>query len=169
MRHIRHFFSRWQNWLGFLLVLGFVMMAIAAPIVSPMDPKEPGIFQKVGRTRLERLKPTPRPPYDLAPLGTLPYQYDVFHTLVWGARDALRFGLVVALISGLFGVIFGAVAGYAGGIVNTVMMRIADAFLAFPVIAGVVFLEQLMATTIEAAGGIYLFNTPNPNYPGGQP
>jgi hypothetical protein len=38
------------------------------------------------------------------------------------------------------------------------MMRVVDAFLAFPVIAGVVFLQQLMAIAVEAAGGIFYFN-----------
>src|ERR1043165_7092648 len=162
MRHFRHFFSRWQNWLGFLLVLCFVITAIAAPVLSPMDSKNPGLFQRVGRTRAELLSSKPRPPSDIAPLGTLPFQYDVFHTLVWGTRDALRCGLIVALLSGIFGIVFGAVAGYAGGIVNTVMMRVADAFLAFPIIAGVVFLQQLLAIAVEAAGGTYVFST---NYP----
>lgn len=169
MRGLRHFFSRWQNWLGFLLVLLFILTAIAAPLISPMDPKDPGVFKRVGHTRAERLDPKPHPPSDIAPLGTLPHQYDVFHTLVWGTRDALSFGLTVVLLSGVFGVIFGAVAGYAGGIANTVMMRVADAFLAFPVIAGVVFLQQLMAMAIEAAGGIFLFNTSNPQYFGSGP
>lgn len=162
MRHIRHFFSRWQNWLGFLLVLFFVIIAIAAPILSPMDPKNPGMLQRVGHTRAELLSSTPRPPSDIAPLGTLPYQYDVLHTLVWGFRDALRFGLIVALVSGIFGVVIGAVAGYTGGWVNTIMMRVADAFLSFPVIAGVVFLQQLMAIAIESAGGIYSFSKDYP-------
>lgn len=158
MRRWRYFFSRWQNWLGFWLVLFFVVMAIAAPVLSPMDPRGPEIFKRVGLTRAERLKVDPQPPSDIAPLGTLPYQYDVFHTLVWGSRDALRFGLLVVLISGVFGVVFGATAGYAGGIINTVMLRVADAFLAFPVIAGVVFLQQLVAIAIEAAGGFYFFD-----------
>ncbi len=166
MRHLRHFFSRWQNWLGFLLVLFFVVTAIAAPLLSPMDPKNPDLFQRVGHTRAELLNPKPRPPSDIAPLGTLPYQYDVFHTLVWGARDALHFGLIVALLSGIFGIVFGAVAGYAGGIVNTVIMRVTDAFLAFPVIAGVVFLQQLLAIAIEAAGGTYVFSTDHPEFYG---
>src|SRR5574341_1343548 len=166
MRHMRHFFSRWQNWLGFLLVLLFVATALVAPILSPMDPKNPGVFKQVGHTRAEKLDTEPHPPSDIAPLGTLPYQYDVFHTLVWGTRDALRFGLAVVLISAVVGIVFGAVAGYAGGIVNKVMMRVADAFLAFPVIAGVVFLQQLLAIAIEAAGGIYIFNTPYAAYYG---
>ncbi len=158
MRRLRRFFSRWQNWLGVFLCLFFILMAVAAPLLSPVDPKDPGIFKKVGHTRTERMDITPHPPSDIAPLGTLPHQYSVFHTLVWGSRDALRFGLVVVLISGLFGVIWGASAGFAGGAVDTVMMRVADAFLAFPVIAGVVFLQQLVAIAVEAAGGIFYFN-----------
>jgi peptide/nickel transport system permease protein len=158
MRRLRHFFFRWQNWLGILLVLLFILMAIAAPLLSPTDSKDPGMFKKVGHTRAERMDDTPHPPSDIAPLGTLPNQYSVFHTLVWGSRDALRFGLIVVLISGLFGVTWGASAGFAGGAVNTVMMRVADAFLAFPVIAGIVFLQQLTAIAVEAAGGIYYFN-----------
>jgi peptide/nickel transport system permease protein len=157
MRLVRHFFARWQNWLGLFMVLFFVFMALAAPLLSPMDLKEPGLFKKVGHTRAERLDISPHPPSDVAPLGTLPYQYSVYHTLVWGSRDALRFGLVVVLIAGSFGVIWGAVAGFSGGAANTVMMRVADAFLAFPVIAGVVFLQQLLAIAVEAAGGMYIF------------
>jgi peptide/nickel transport system permease protein len=159
MRRLRRFFSRWQNWLGFLLILFFVAVALAAPLLSPMDPKKPGILKQVGHTRAERLDTQPHPPSDIAPLGTLPYQYDVFHILVWGTRDAFQFGLSVVLLAGAFGVIFGAVAGYAGGALNSFMMRIADAFLAFPVIAGVVFLNQLRAIAVEATGGTYVFNS----------
>lgn len=152
MRNLRHFFSRWQNWLGSLLVLIFVTVAVAAPVLSPQDPNSPGFFKRVGRSADH----VPHPPGEGALLGTLPGQYDVFHTLVWGTRNALQFGLLVALFSASVGILFGAVAGYAGGSVNGGMMRIADAFLAFPIIAGVVFLQQLAAISIEAAGGIFL-------------
>ena len=86
----------------------------------------------------------PRPPSDKALLGTLPGQYDVFHAIVWGIGEALRFGLTVAVVSALIGVFLGAVAGYAGGWSTAPIMRITDAFLAFPVIAGVVFIQQLV-------------------------
>jgi peptide/nickel transport system permease protein len=75
--------------------------------------------------------------------------------LVWGTRDALSFGLQVAALTAIVGLLFGAISGYAGGIVNSIMMRITDAFLAFPIIAGVVFLSQLWTSTIAAAGGIW--------------
>jgi peptide/nickel transport system permease protein len=152
MRSLRHFFSRWQNWLGFILVLIFVVAALIAPVLSPQNPDELGFFKRIGRSADN----TPHPPGEDALLGTLPGQYDVFHTLIWGSRNALQFGLAVALFSAFVGILFGAIAGYAGGTVNGVMMRIADAFLAFPIIAGVVFLQQLVAIAIEAAGGVFL-------------
>ena len=109
---------------------------------------------KVGRQTDKK----PHPPTETSPLGTLPGQLDVYHALVWGAREAMQFGLLVALGAFVFGSLFGAVAGYSGGLVNGLMMRIADAFLTFPVLAGVVFLQQIVAMTIESMGGIYWFN-----------
>jgi peptide/nickel transport system permease protein len=80
---------------------------------------------------------------------------DVFHTIVWGSSDALTFSFTVVFFTALFGVTYGAIAGYLGGWVNGFLMRIADAFLAFPVIAGVVFFQQLVLMTIETQGGYY--------------
>jgi len=155
MRRLGHFFSRWQNWFGFSLIMIFVAISIAAPMLSPQTPSDSGYFKRVGHFADQ----APHPPGEEALLGTLPGQYDVFHTLVWGTRNALQFGLLVALFSAFVGIIFGAIAGYAGGTVNGIMMRVADAFLAFPIIAGVVFLQQLFAIAVESAGGIYLFST----------
>jgi ABC-type dipeptide/oligopeptide/nickel transport system permease subunit len=154
MRRIKRFFSHWQNWLGTLIVLLFAVVALTAPLLSQPNKTTQGAFKKVGRST----DFVPHPPSENAILGTLPGQIDVFHALVWGTRDAMIFGLSVALGSFFFGSIFGAISGYAGGLVNNLMMRIADAFLTFPVLAGVVFLQQLVAITIESLGGTYWFN-----------
>jgi peptide/nickel transport system permease protein len=146
MKRWSYFFKRWQNVLGLALVLTFVLAAILAPKISPMDPKSPGPFKKVGTG----VKLDPLPPSEDAILGTLPRRFDVFHALVWGTRDALIFGLIVVVLAGVFGVFFGAISGYAGSAVNNLMMRVTDAFLAFPIIAGVVFLQQLI---LAATGG----------------
>ncbi len=151
MKRIRSFFLRWQNWVGSILVAIFVATAIAAPVLSPQDPIFPGAFKKIKTsTRYDMI-----PPSQEAILGTMPGRFDVYHSLVWGARNALNFGLTVTVFSALFGMLFGAFAGYAGSGINRAMMRIADAFLSFPVIAGVVFLQQLLAIAIESAGGMY--------------
>lgn len=157
MRVIRRFFSYWQNWFGVFLLLVFLFAALAAPILAPVDSKTTGSFRTVGRPT----DFTPHPPDGNALLGTLSGQLDVYHTLIWGARDAIQFGLAVSVGAFLFGIIFGAVSGYAGGIVNSIMMRVSDAFLTFPLIAGVAILQQLIAITIESMGGTFYFNLAN--------
>lgn len=154
MRRLRHFFSRWQNWLAVIVILGFVFVAVAAPFISPEDPKTPGPFKRVGRITETR----PLPPDEKAILGMLPRGQDVFHPLVWGARSALQFGLIVTVVTAIFGILYGSLAGLIGGRAGGLMMNVSDSFLAVPVIAGVVFLQQLWATTITAMGGFY-FNT----------
>ncbi len=77
---------------------------------------------------------------------------DVFHALTWGTRDALVFGLEISILSAVIGVLLGAIAGYAGGAINNILMRITDAFTAFPIIAGVVLLRQLWVSVMIAAG-----------------
>jgi len=131
------------------------LVAAAAPVLSPMDAEAPGPFKLVGRAT----DGTPHPPDENAPLGTLPGQVDVFHALVWGTRGALGFGVAVALGALLLGTVVGAVAGYAGGSLNSVLMRTTDAFLAFPLIAAVALVQQLVAVTIESMGGTFWFNS----------
>jgi peptide/nickel transport system permease protein len=155
MRNLRRFFSSWQNIISLIVITTFAVLALAAPWISPMASKEPGIFQRVGRS----VDYEPHPPNEKALLGTMPGQFDVFHAIVWGIAEALRFGLTVAVVSALVGVSLGAVAGYAGGFINSTIMRFTDAFLAFPVIAGVVFIQQMVAITITSMGGMYYFNT----------
>jgi peptide/nickel transport system permease protein len=86
----------------------------------------------------------------------LPFGFDVYHALVWGSRDALLFGLTVTLSTAVFGILYGATSGFVGNRLGTLMMRVADSFLAFPPIAGVVLLQQLFVTSIAAAGGFIM-------------
>lgn len=153
MNRLKRFFSHWINWVGVLLVVFYIGIALAAPYLSPQDPKEPGMYLRVGR----RVDAKPQPPSEKAILGMLPFGYDVYHSLIWGSRDALQFGSIVTVSTAVFGILYGAIAGIAGSRTSTVMLRIADAFLAFPPLAGFVFLQQLFATTITALGGMYFY------------
>jgi peptide/nickel transport system permease protein len=147
----RRFFSRWQNLIGVLLVMVYVFAAVFAPYLSPEDPKHPGPFLQVGK----RTETDPLPPSEKAILGMLPRGVDVYHALIWGSRDALKFGLIVVLSSSIFGILYGAMAGIAGSRVSSLMLRVSDSFLAFPPIAGFVLLQQLFATTVTSMGGMY--------------
>lgn len=158
----RRFFTDRQNWLGLIIVGLFIAAAVSAPWLAPQpDDGEPSPFKVVG----QRLDRTPDPPSAEHPLGTVPqinllprfgiapgqdasYQWDVYHTLIWGTRSALRFGIVVTLATAAVGILVGAVSAYAGGFVNGLMMRITDAFLVFPSIAAVWLFNRLLFTRV---------------------
>lgn len=146
----RHFFGRRQNLVAIVILVVVAAVAIAAPRLAPQDPENPSPFKRVGE-RFDRL---PRPPSAENPLGSVPFrldapipgviigdetfpQLDVYYTLIWGTRSAFRFGLTVTLLTATFGILVGAISGYAGGVINGLLMRITDAFLAFPPIAAV--------------------------------
>jgi len=145
MKRGTRFFKHWQNLLGLGLVALFVFLAVAAPYLAPLrEGEEYESFRRVPSLK-GGLPFSPRPE---APLGTVAVgvggrQLDVFYTLVWGTRSALRFGLVAACFTALIGVLIGAISAFSGGWVKGLMMRTTDAFLAFPIIAGVVFFMQL--------------------------
>ena len=131
------FLSNWRNLLPLCAVIVFFLASWLAPIISPaFDPKQPA-FNKTGFSIS-----APEPPSDENPLGTF-QGYDVFHTVVWGTRTALEFGLTVALSTAAIGVAIGAMSNFLGGIFGRLGMRITDAFMAFPSLAAVMLLTQL--------------------------
>ena len=154
MRLLRRFFSRWQNWVSFLLILAFVTVALAAPYLAPLKPNDPNVFVRVGKAT----EGEPQPPDEKAILGMLPFGIDVFHPLIWGSRDALQFGLIVTITTALFGVLYGATSGFVGNSFGNLMIRVSDAFLAFPPIAGLVFLQQLLLSTIAFMGQLGFYS-----------
>jgi peptide/nickel transport system permease protein len=68
------------------------------------------------------------------PLGTDGLGRDVLSRLIYGARVSLAVGLVAVLIGGTIGVLAGVAAGFFGGVVDDVIMRLADIQLGFPFI-----------------------------------
>jgi peptide/nickel transport system permease protein len=153
MKPLRCYFTHWQNLIGLFLVLVFLVVAIAAPVLSPQDPEYPGPIKYVGL----RTDYRPHTPAEVPPLGTLSTQISVYHALVWGTRSAVVFGIVVASITALIGSLIGAFSGYFGGFINQLLMRITDAFLSFPIIAGVVLIQLIIkaiaASVVEIPSG----------------
>jgi peptide/nickel transport system permease protein len=113
---------------GLCVVALVLVTALAAPLVSPFDPIEQNIS--------ERLKaPGSR---DIAGrlhvLGSDHLGRDLLARILYGARPALMVGFAAVLISGVLGMAAGLIAGYFGGRVDDVLMRLADIQLAFPFI-----------------------------------
>jgi len=141
-------------WLGALLVGLFVLTALAAPLVAAPDPViEFSTYKGIGQ--MNRMIPI-QPQAGLL-LGSVPEpanqrQLDIWYSLVWGTRSALRFGFLVVLFTSTFGVVLGATSAYLGGLPNTLIMGFTDAFLAFPVIAGVIFFQQFILMLLRSTG-----------------
>jgi len=145
LRYLRH----WRNWLGIALLAVMIGVAIATPALVPQkNPLNPVTFKQIG----SGVDAIPKPPSVKALLGTLSGQYDVLFTLLWGLRQAFTFGLSVTVITATFGVLYGAASAYLGGHANNILMRIADAFLAVPVLAAIVFMRQILAILLAQTG-----------------
>ncbi len=77
-------------------------------------------------------------------LGCDELGYDVLGRLMVGGQNSLEVGLMAAFVACLFGSIYGAVSGFAGGIVDSFMMRIVDAMLSIPFIFVLIILAVLI-------------------------
>lgn len=157
MRTLGRFLKQSQVIIGLVLVLFFITVAVFAGQLAPLDPPttinpEPSPFRLVGN----RFDSQPQPPSFIAPFGTTGDQYDIYTLVVWGTRSALRFGLIVTFATALFGTVLGSLSGYLGGWFNGLTMRITDALLTFPLVAGVWMLENLSRPLYSLQIGTYL-------------
>ena len=148
------FHVRVQTILAGLLILTFVFVALFAEVIAPTTGDLVAGVQLAGKSRDQ----IPHPPNPNAILGTTPGQLDVFYALVHGTRNALTFGLITTLLTALIGLIVGTAGGMSGGWVNQLSMRFTDAVLCFPVIAGIVFFQQIInMTVIDQSGDTQAF------------
>lgn len=105
---------------GLGIVLLLILTAAFAPLIAPGSPTAQDLSQRL------------QPPSMAHWLGTDELGRDIFSRIVWGSRLTLVIVALVAVIVGPLGLLVGTVAGYAGGWLDTVLMRVTDIFLAFP-------------------------------------
>ena len=84
------------------------------------------------------------PPSGKAWFGTDDLNRDIFSRIIWGGRVSLFIGLSVAIFSSIVGTIVGAIAGYRGGIIDDLLMRTTDLFLAFPTLVLLLVIRNLV-------------------------
>lgn len=114
------------NLLSVIVVICFIVVSIAAPLLSPHDPNAQNL--------LLRLKPPFWRPGSAPgfPLGTDDLGRDVLSRVLFGSRISIIVGVSSACISSAIGTLIGLLAGYYGSAVDQITMRVADIQLAFP-------------------------------------
>jgi len=129
---------------GLIFILFLIVVAIAAPALAPYDP-----LVSYEGTRGDA--PTLANPFGFDHIGR-----DLFSRVIFGSRVALIVGLFSTGIAVTLGILIGAVAGYFGGWVDTLLSRLLDTLMAFPIIALLVVLAAVLGpsstTTVVVIG-----------------
>jgi len=141
--------NRWQDFwwrysrnrlavLGLILVLGLFFTGTFAPILAPFDYND------------QNLAEVEQGPSLIHPLGTDELGRDQLSRVIWGARTALIVAPSATFVGVTLGLLFGALAGFFGGMLDTLIMRIADILFAFPGILFALLIAATLQPRIEA-------------------
>ena len=124
---------------GAAVVLFFVALAVGAPWIAPADPQR----SDYGKIR--------KPPTATNLFGTDDLGRDNFSRVVWGTRISMQAGVFSILLAIAIGVPAGLVAGYRGGVIDQLIMRLTDAWLAFPFLILAIGLVTIMGASLTNA------------------
>lgn len=137
----------WQRYVkiivGGAILLVLVVSGVAAPLLAPYDPQEQRLANRLQPPSLV----TERGRYIL---GTDNLGRDLLSRIIYGSRISLLVGAATVVLAGLFGCTVGAIAGYFGEMVDEVISKTTEIFLAFPFL--------LLAIAIMAFLGQGVFN-----------
>lgn len=138
-RAIRRFLRHRLAMAGLVVVVLFVLVAAFAPLLAPQDPNQ---------TSWSAIRQAPSAAHWF---GTDENGRDVLSRVIWGARASLMAGVLAVLGAVLMGVPIGLLAGMAGGWVDAVISRIADAMLSVPFLILAIALAAFLGPALENA------------------
>ncbi len=127
------------QWVGLVLVVGWIVVAIIAPLISPENPvalHSQGALQG---------------PSSNHPFGTDQIGRDILSRVFYGARATLPTGFAIVALAMVIGISVGAVAGFSRTWIDEGLMRIADIFLAFPTIILALAVAAALGPDIKSA------------------
>lgn len=130
---------------GLFFFIGICLIAIFADILAPHGPTvqyrdallTPPVWQDGGSWKFL--------------LGTDAVGRDILSRLIYGSRYSLFVGCIVVTISLVVGVMVGLISGYAGGILDTIIMRIMDIILSFPSLLLALVLVAILGPSLTNA------------------
>lgn len=131
---------KWKTFsLGLLLVTLFFVSALGAEVLTGYDP--------VKTSYVERLQP----PSGAHLFGTDEHGRDLFARVLFGTRISLLSSALAVFISAAAGIGLGLTSGYFGGLYDSVVSRIMDAFFGFPVILMAIAIVAVVGPSVQAA------------------
>ena len=134
---------------GTMIISVAVISAIFAPLISQFDPREQIIVERLA------------PPSTKHLLGMDHYGRDILSRVLWGARTSLTIAICSILLGGSVGTILGTIAGYKGGYWDTIITRITDILMSFPLlIFGIIIIVALGPNWINTIYAIAITMVP---------
>ena len=121
---------------GLVVAVGFVLMAVFAPVVAPYDPNATDFAAILEKPSWEHL------------LGTDELGRDVLSRIVFGARASIQAGVFSTVLAIVIAVPIGLVAGYYRGWIDPVISRATDVLLAFPFLILAVGLAAILGPSL---------------------
>ncbi len=140
---IRQLLTRPTSLAGIILIIFFIIIALAAPVLAP-----PARADQPFNIPRDGYASEPRTPSDEHIFGTTEGQYDVYYGVIWGTRTAFRVGLLITGATMLIGLSIGSVAAYYGGMVDNILMRIVEIVQAFPFLLAALTLASVLRAHI---------------------
>ena len=125
--------------IGAAVVALFVVMALGAPWLAPSDPT---------RTDWSQIRKAPSLAH---PFGTDDLGRDGLSRVIWGARISMQAGVFSILLAIAIGVPTGLVAGFYRGSLDQLIMRLTDAWLAFPFLILAIGLVTILGPSLTNA------------------
>jgi ABC-type dipeptide/oligopeptide/nickel transport system permease subunit len=123
-RAVRGFWARYRSnraaVVGLAILLAFLVLAAAAPLVTPYDPEQTNLSDVSHDASLAH------------PLGTDHLGRDILARILYGARYSLLIGFAAVALGVAVGVPLGCVSGFYGGWVDLTLQRFIDVLLSFP-------------------------------------
>lgn len=140
--------------LGLLITALLVVICLFAPWLAPHDPavQYPNGLSDLG---------TPLPPNHTFWFGTDALGRDLYSRLIFGTRTSLLIAVLSNLIATAIALFLGTLAGYFGGLADTLIMRLTDVLISFPVLLLAAFLAAVLrpgiGVIIAVIGGVGWF------------
>ncbi len=135
-----HAWGRFRRYRPGIVGLGFILVLLVLAIF-------PDVFSPHPYTQVFRGM-RGIPPSWSHPLGFDHIGRDMLSRIIWGSRVALIVGLLATGIAVIIGVTVGATAGYIGGWVDTVLSRIVDTLMAYPLLVLLITLAAVLGPSL---------------------